>query len=67
MDRESDEYNTKKPPKKVMMEDGLEDVDDLIDPEKEKQTDTLKLFYPYIHPSLYQLINMALPYMLKLS
>ena len=26
-----------------MMEDGFEDVDDLIDPEKEKQRDTLML------------------------
>ena len=26
-----------------MMEDGLEDVDDLIDPEKEKQRDAMKL------------------------
>ena len=36
-DRESDDYKAKKSTKKVMMEDGLEDVDDLIDPEKEKQ------------------------------
>ena len=36
IDLESDGYKTKKSPKKVMMEDGLEDVDDLIDPEKEK-------------------------------
>ena len=31
-----------KTPKKVMLEDGLEDVDKLIDPEKEKQQEVMK-------------------------
>ena len=43
IDRESDEYKDKKASKKVMLEDGLEDVENLMDPEKEIQRDALKL------------------------
>ena len=41
MDRESNEY--KKNSKKVILEDGLKDVESLVDPEKETQRDALKL------------------------
>ena len=34
IDRELDENKGKKTAKKVMMEDGLEDVENLMDPEK---------------------------------
>ena len=43
IDRESDEYKDKKASKKVMPEDGLEDVENLMDPEKEIQRDAMKL------------------------
>ena len=41
IDQESDEY--KKNSRKVMLEDGLKDVESLMDPEKEIQRDALKL------------------------
>ena len=41
IDRESDEY--KKNFKKVMLEDCLKGVESLVDPEKEKQRDAMKL------------------------
>ena len=43
IDQELDEYKGKKTTKKVMMEDGLEDVENLMDPEKEMQRDAMKL------------------------
>ena len=42
-DRELDEYKDKKASMKVMLEDGLEDVENLMDPEKERLKDAMKL------------------------
>ena len=43
VDREENEDKDKKVSKKVMLEDRLEDVENLIDPEKEKLKDAMKL------------------------
>ena len=43
VDREENKDMDKKVSKKVMLEDGLEDVDNLMDPEKEKLKYAIKL------------------------
>ena len=43
VNREENEDKDKKASKKVMLEDGLEDVENLMDPEKEKLKDAMKL------------------------